>query len=113
MKRSRGSHHFCRGAELATSWDPHRAIENVLPMTRRSRDEIDCAEREIKEAVVKGTKQNLSGRESARAETVARATDDLIHDLPSAHHKRVLAYLNSASSPFDLMTTPTRPMSEG
>ena len=66
----------------------------------------------VEEAVVKRTRKHLSSRERERTPTVARDTDELLRNLSSAHHKRLLTYLNSAASPFELMTVPPRPMSE-
>ncbi len=37
--------------------------------------------------------------------------DQIIRDLSPAHHKRILNFINNAGSPFDLMTSPVRPMS--
>jgi Domain of unknown function (DUF1929)/Glyoxal oxidase N-terminus/Kelch motif len=46
-----------------------------------------------------------------RAQNVAREQDKQIRNLSTAHHRRILKFINDAGSPFDLMNSPVRPMS--
>jgi Domain of unknown function (DUF1929)/Galactose oxidase, central domain/Kelch motif len=46
-----------------------------------------------------------------RSQSVAKEQDELIRNLSPAQHKRILNFVNNAGSPFDLMTSPVRPVS--
>lgn len=54
-----------------------------------------------------GKKQAREGR----SPSVGKEQDELVRNLAPAHHRRILEFVNDAGSPFDLMTSPVRPMS--
>src|SRR5215469_2995606 len=45
------------------------------------------------------------------SQELLKEQDEIIRDLSPAHHRRLLTFINQAASPFDLMHSPSRPMS--
>jgi hypothetical protein len=56
-------------------------------------------------------KKKQGQTDGKNSQELLKEQDEIIRDLSPAHHRRLLTFINQAASPFDLMHSPSRPMS--